>query len=152
MRLSDILSPERIAINVEASSKKKAIMLLSDLCTQGTTANSHDVFDGLIARERLGSTGIGYGIAIPHARVPHTEETIGALMRLKDPIEFDAIDNKPVSLFFTLLVPESANDTHLQLLSHVAEMFSHEHVRFSLQSAASTVQLYQLILDYGSSL
>lgn len=146
MQVTDLLTPDRIACNVEASSKKRALEHLSALI-----ADSNDkflaveVFDSLIARERLGSTGLGHGIAIPHGRVKNSEETIGAFIKLKEAIDYDAIDNQPVDLFFALLVPEHSTDEHLQLLSQLATIFRDESLRQHLRASNSSEALLNII-------
>jgi PTS system nitrogen regulatory IIA component len=106
-----------------------------------------DVFESLIAREKLGSTGFGNGIAIPHCRLKGCESPISALMHLDAPIDFDAIDGAPVDLLFVLLVPEAATDAHLELLRQIASMLDRKEVRDRLRSATSNEALYQVVLD-----
>lgn len=106
-----------------------------------------DVFEALIAREKLGSTGFGNGIAIPHCRLKSCTAPISALLHLEAPIDFDAIDGAPVDLLFVLLVPEAATDAHLELLRQIASMLDRKEVREKLRSAASNEALYQVVLD-----
>ena len=106
-----------------------------------------DVFEALIAREKLGSTGFGNGIAIRHCRLKGCVSPISALMDLDSPIDFDAIDGAPVDLLFVLLVPEAATDAHLELLRQIASMLDRKDVRDKLRSAPSNEALYQVVLD-----
>jgi PTS system nitrogen regulatory IIA component len=106
-----------------------------------------DVFEALIAREKLGSTGFGNGIAIPHCRLKGCTSPISALLHLEAPIDFDAIDGAPVDLLFVLLVPEAATDAHLELLRQIASMLDRKEVREKLRSAPSNEALYQVVLD-----
>jgi PTS system nitrogen regulatory IIA component len=107
------------------------------------------VFDSLFARERLGSTGLGHGVAIPHGRIKGLREAVGVLIRLKQPILFDAPDGKPVSLLFVLLVPDQATDLHLQLLSELAQLFSSKALREKLLAAQDAETLYRLVSEWG---
>ena len=125
MQLSDIISPERISTQVQVSSKKRAFDTISEIFAlhSSNTLDAHHVFESLIARERLGTTAIDHGVAIPHGRIKNASETIGAFLQLSDGIDCDAMDRQPVNLFFALLVPEESTEEHLQLLARLAEMF-----------------------------
>jgi len=103
------------------------------------------VFDSLFARERLGSTGLGQGVAIPHGRIKGLKDALGAFVRLAQPVPFDAPDTKPVTLLFVLLVPEQATEKHLQILSELAQMFSDRALRDAMAGAADAAALHQLI-------
>ena len=149
MKLADLITPERVGCEVEAQSKKRALELLSELISQGEdTISSTDVFDSLLARERLGGTGVGYGVAIPHGRLKSGEHTLGAFIRLKQGVDFDAADQKPVDLIFALLVPAESTEEHLQILAKLASMFSHETFREALRNADSSQEIYQLLLNW----
>ena len=106
------------------------------------------VFDSLFARERLGSTGLGQGVAIPHGRIKGLREAVAAFVRLGTPVAFDAPDGKPVSLLFILLVPEQATEQHLQILSELAQMFSDSELRDQLTRAQDASGLHQLISSW----
>ena len=115
--------------------------------------NSHgiarsDIFDSLFAREKLGSTGLGQGVAIPHGRVKGLKEATGVLIRLASPIPFDSPDGKPVNLLFVLLVPEQATDLHLQVLSELAQLFSSRSLRDKMASC-DAVTLYELLTGHA---
>jgi len=103
------------------------------------------VFESLFARERLGSTGLGQGVAIPHGRIKGLKDALGAFVRLAQPVPFDAPDGKPVSLVFALLVPEQATEKHLEILSELAQMFSDRALREALAGAADAAALHQII-------
>lgn len=125
MQLSQLLDLERIRCDQQAASKKRVLEQLSQLIADSQTELSRNqVFDSLISRERLGSTGLGHGVAIPHARVKNSDQTLAAVIKLQQGVDYDAVDNKPVDLFFALLVPENSTEKHLQLLAQLAEMFS----------------------------
>ncbi|MEX0584265.1 MAG: PTS sugar transporter subunit IIA, partial [Natronospirillum sp.] len=104
------------------------------------------VFSSLIERERLGSTGFGNGIGIPHCRLKTCHEPVGILVRLAEPIDFDAMDQKKVDLLFALVVPQEANNEHLQLLSRIAERFSHDNQVATMRLAASPDALYNAFM------
>lgn len=125
MQVSELLDINRISCEHHAASKKRVLEQLSELIAENQTDLSQSqVFDSLISRERLGSTGLGHGVAIPHGRVKNNDKTVAAVIKLQEGIDYDAIDNNPVDLFFALLVPEESTDEHLQLLSQLAQMFS----------------------------
>jgi len=141
MEIKQLLPVERIVYGVSVSSKKRALEAVSNLLAEATEVglSEIDIFDGLIARERLGSTGLGHGVAIPHGRFKGINQAIAAFIKFEQGIDFDAIDGEPVDLVFALMVPEESTEEHLQLLASLAEMFSdasfREHLRHSESSA-----------------
>jgi PTS system nitrogen regulatory IIA component len=140
------LVEERIGCNVEAASKKRVLEQLGQRLAEAVPDLNQDmVFDALLERERLGSTGLGKGIALPHARMPQITQALAAFVQLPEGIDFDAIDNQPVDLAFAMLVPEEATDEHLQLLAKLAQMFDDQDFCIALRQAATTSELYQLI-------
>lgn len=148
MELADILAPERIALNFTASSKKTLLEKASELLSTGVeAAHSRDIFDSLCQRERLGSTGLGHGVAIPHGRVAGQVSVSGALIRLNNAIPFDAPDNENVELFFALAVPAQCTDVHLQLLAGIAERFGNEECRNRLRMAGSADDIMKIISE-----
>ena len=148
IRLETILTPGRSLVNVPGGSKKKALEQIANLISsQVPELEMQDVFEALIAREKLGSTGFGNGIAIPHCRLKGCTTPVSALMHLDAPIDFDAIDGAPVDLLFVLLVPQAATDAHLELLRQIASMLDRKDVRDKLRSAKSNEALYQVVLD-----
>ena len=148
IRLETILTPGRSLVNVPGGSKKRALEQIANLISgQVPDLEMQDVFEALIAREKLGSTGFGNGIAIPHCRLQGCETPVSALLHLEKPIDFDAIDGAPVDLLFVLLVPQAATDAHLELLRQIASMLDRKEVRDKLRSASSNEALYQVVLD-----
>ena len=144
-----LLVTERIGHRVEIASKKRLLEVLGDLlASDDKSLNPETVFEHLLERERLGSTGLGHGIALPHARMKEITEARGAMVLLQENVEFDAIDEQPVDLAFALLVPESANETHLQLLSGLASMFSDPEFRFNLRNCDSATEMMDLFLGW----
>ena len=148
IRLESILTPGRSLVNVPGGSKKKALEQIANLIAREVPdLEMQDVFEALIAREKLGSTGFGNGIAIPHCRLEGCDTPVSALLHLEKPIDFDAIDGAPVDLLFVLLVPQAATDAHLELLRQIASMLDRKDVRDKLRSASSNEALYQVVLD-----
>ena len=144
--LDDILPVSHIILDAEISSKKRLFECVAQLFAEQSGLSQTEVFDCLIARERLGSTALGQGVAMPHGRHAGVPAATGAFVRLKEPIEFDAPDNKPVSLVFVLLVPEAATGEHLALLSHLAKLFNEKSVREALRSCQTPEEARALLL------
>ena len=148
IRLETILTPGRSLVNVPGGSKKRALEQIANLIGREVPElETQTVYEALIAREKLGSTGFGNGIAIPHCRLKGCETPVSALLHLDHPIDFDAIDGAPVDLLFVLLVPQAATDAHLELLRQIASMLDRKDVRDKLRSASSNEALYQVVLD-----
>lgn len=144
MQIKNLISPGRTLCGVEGGSKKRALELLANTIAQDVpTIDADDLFRRLISRERLGSTGIGHGIAIPHCRVENCVGTIGALITLTEPVDFDAIDSQPVDILFAMLVPEDAHDEHLQNLAALAGALNDAGYRQRLRDAKNDTELYQ---------
>jgi PTS system nitrogen regulatory IIA component len=139
--IAQILDVQRIRVDLELDSRDALFAYMGDLFEAPSGQTAGKLVDALNQREKLGSTGLGMGIAIPHQRIKGLKQALGAFIRLKTPIEFDAPDNLPVSLFFFMLAPEQANETHLRLLAELAQMFSDKTFRETLQNApdAATV-------------
>ena len=147
MQIRDILSVERVAIGVDATSKKAVLVELARLVTIGLPdLTPVQAFDGLVSRERLGSTGLGNGIAIPHGRIKHLSTAIGAFLRTESALDFDAIDGQPVDLFFALFVPQEATDTHLTMLASLAKTFSNEILVGRLRMLTTTQTVHSLLV------
>jgi PTS system nitrogen regulatory IIA component len=143
---------ERIGSQLEIGSKKRLLEVLGELlASSGPGLSPEAVFERLLERERLGSTGLGHGIALPHARMKQVAAAVGAFVQLKQGVDFDAIDDQPVDLAFAMLVPESANEIHLQLLSRLAAMFSDPELRDALRRAETPSDLLGLLRDRGES-
>lgn len=149
MPITDILTPSRTVIDAEASSKKRALEKVSSFISEDIPSlNASSLFKSLIAREKLGSTAIGQGIAIPHCRLQHCQHIAGALVRLTAPVDFDAMDEEPVDLLFVLLVPDEACEEHLQVLGQLARLFSDEDCRSALRSATSSEAMYEIAVAF----
>lgn len=133
--IAKLLPANQILLDLEAGSKKRVFEHAGIVFENTLGIARATVFDSLFARERLGSTGLGQGIAIPHGRIKGLKHAAGALLRLTQPIPFDAPDGRPVNLLFVLLVPEQATEEHLQILSEIAERFSDLAFRDALLAA-----------------
>ena len=143
--VSKILNASHVSLDLQASSKKRLFEQAGLLFENLDGIARSLVFESLFAREKLGSTGLGQGVAIPHGRIKGLKEALGALVRMKQPIPFDAPDSQPVALIFVLLVPDRATDVHLQILSELAQMFSDKAFRERLAGAPGAAELHQLI-------
>ncbi len=153
MRVRELLSPERTHHHLHGASKKRLLDQVAQLAAQcRPELNEQQVFEALIARERLGSTGIGEGIAIPHCRLPGCQQPMGILISLDAPIDFDAVDSRPVDLVFVLLVPEDNPEQHLKTLSHLAALFSQQSFRDGLRAASDDETLYHAAVDSEAEL
>ena len=145
MTVSALLSPQRIFLDTDISSKKKLLELIANIVADQTRLGESLIYNNLLNRERLGSTGLGNGIAVPHARLEDLDKTVGCLFRLSEPINFEAPDNQPVDLVFTIIIPQEATEEHLVILSSLARIFSQTDVCEALRSATSREQIAQII-------
>ena len=146
--LTEILAPERVLCREPCGSKKRALELIARLAADSVPELDEDeLLTSLNARERLGSTGLGDGIAIPHCRLPHCERAVAALLTLEAPIDFASIDEKPVDLVFALMVPEDATDEHLELLGRLARLFVETDLCRALRRSRDRDELYERMLD-----
>jgi PTS system nitrogen regulatory IIA component len=149
MQVAELLDLDRISCNAHTASKKRALEQLSQLLAANQeTLTQNQVFDSLISRERLGSTGLGHGVAIPHGRLKESKATLAAFIKLQEGVDFDASDNQPVDLLFALLVPEEATDEHLQLLAQLARMFSDKALVQQLRAAPDARSLLTTIQEW----
>jgi len=152
MNIGDLISPERVLCNVEGVSKKRVLQRLASLIAGSSPGlDEREVFDTLIGRERLGSTGMGRGVALPHGRARHGGGVVGAFVKLDQPVDFDAIDGQPVDLLFALLVPEHSTEEHLQILATLAEMFSDSAHCAQLRAAGDAADLYQALTGWQAA-
>lgn len=148
--ISKILLPNNILLDTESTSKKRVFERVGLLFENNQQIARSQVFDSLFAREKLGSTGLGQGVAIPHGRIAKLRDATAAFVMTSHPIPFDAPDGQPVNLIFVLLVPERANDLHLQILGELAQMFSDTPFRNRLLACKDTASIHQLFYDWSS--
>ena len=149
MQIDHILTPERTFSGVQGGSKKRVLELIGKLVAQHTNLDPDAIYENLIAREKLGSTGFGNGIAIPHCRLEDCHQAIGALLQLDGKIDFDALDGQPVDLIFVLLVPQEATEQHLQILKMLAGKLDRADLRDALRAAPDADALYRVMVNDG---
>ncbi|MEI5542207.1 PTS IIA-like nitrogen regulatory protein PtsN [Vibrio cholerae] len=147
MQLSEVLSWDCTKSAVQCSSKKRALEIISEIAALHTGQNATELFECMLSREKMGSTGIGNGIAIPHARMSDSENAVAVLLQCEEPIEFDSIDNRPVDLLFALLVPEDQCKEHLKTLACMAERLNDKQILKQLRNAASDQELYNIMVN-----
>jgi PTS system nitrogen regulatory IIA component len=143
--IAKLLPPSNILLDLDVTSKKRMFEQAGLLFENNQGVARIVVFDSLFARERLGSTGLGQGVAIPHGRIKGLKEAVGAFVRLASPVPFEAPDGKPVNLVFFLLVPEQATERHLQILSELAQLFSDRELRDMLAVEKDPARVHQTI-------
>lgn len=148
MDINQLIAPDRVICLSEISSKKRVLEKLSHLLGLGAVGlDPADIFNRLIERERLGSTGLGHGVALPHARIGDNESALGAVIKLERGVDFDSPDNEPADLLFALLVPEAHTEEHLQILASLASMFSDAEFCAALRRSDTDEQLYDTIVN-----
>ena len=147
-QIAAILPADHILLDLDVTSKKRVFEQVGILFENSSGIARSEVFDSLFAREKLGSTGLGQGVAIPHGRAKGLKEAVGAYVRLKEAIPFDAPDGKLVQSLFVLLVPEQATDLHLHVLSELAQLFSNRQLREALLHTNDPAAIYTLLTDW----
>jgi PTS system nitrogen regulatory IIA component len=151
MRLTDLLQPEAVMASLRANSKKQILQELSDRAAQISGLPARQIFDAILQRERLGSTGIGNGIAIPHAKLTKCNAIFGLFARLEKPVDFEAIDGAPVDLVFLLLAPESAGADHLKALARIARVLREPAIIAKLRAIRDQAALYAVLTQEPAS-
>src|SRR6187200_1261434 len=146
--IAKLVSVQDTVLDLDVSSKKRVFEHAGLTFENNHNIARSQVFDSLFAREKLGSTGLGQGIAIPHGRIKGLKEAVGGVVRTRQPIPFDAPDAQNVSIIFVLLVPDRATDMHLQILSELAQMFSEKPFREQLLAAPTAAELHRLITQW----
>lgn len=150
-QISKILLPDNILLDTESTSKKRVFERAGLLFENNQQIARSQVFDSLFAREKLGSTGLGQGVAIPHGRIAKLRDATAAFVKTSHPIPFDAPDGQPVNLIFVLLVPERATDLHLQILGELAQMFSDTQFRNRLLECEDSASIHKMFVDWNSA-
>ena len=145
MTISALLSPDRIIIDADISSKKRLLEFIANTVATQFNLPQSVLFNNLLDRERLGSTGLGKGFAIPHARLVNLDTTIACFIRLDQPVNFEAPDNQPVDLVFAIIIPENATDEHLKILSSLAKIFSQSEICEAIRNAGSGEEVARII-------
>jgi PTS system nitrogen regulatory IIA component len=150
MDLSDLVKPDAVVPSLKANSKKQALQALAEKAAEMTGLDEREVFETLVQREKLGSTGVGGGIAIPHGKLAKLDRIFGLFARLPKPIDFESLDDQPVDLVFLLLAPESAGADHLKALARVARLFREPGVAGKLRASADKSALYSVLTEGGA--
>lgn len=150
MEIADLLAPEAVIATLKAQSKKQLLQELSEHAAKLTGMPERRIFETLIERERLGSTGMGQGIAIPHGRIANLPQITGFFARLETPINYDAVDNQPVDLVFLLLAPDGAGADHLKALARVSRLLRNQATCEKLRAATTPEVLYSLLTSPAS--
>jgi PTS system nitrogen regulatory IIA component len=148
--IASLLPASHVLVDLPAADRKAVFEQVAALLEGDTGVKRALILDSLLARERLGSTGLGHGIAIPHGRVRGLREATGAFVRTREPIAFDAPDERPVNILFVLLVPEKSTDLHLEILGELAQMFSDRDLRARLGAAADGLEAQRLITSWDT--
>jgi len=148
--ISPLITPDTTLLDVAFSSKKQLFEHAGNVFARQYPLKPSDVYQSLNERERLGSTGLGYGIAIPHGRIKGLSHAAGAFYRLQTPLPFDAPDGQPVTLCFILLVPKEADEQHLQILGELAQMFGDETMRQHMHAVKNATELHALITAWAA--
>jgi PTS system nitrogen regulatory IIA component len=151
MNIADLITPQSVIANFRVSSKKQALQELAKKAASLVGQPEKLVFDVLSERERLGTTGVGLGIAIPHGKLPGLERMTGLFARLDKPVDFEAIDNQPVDLIFLMLAPEDAGADHLKALARVSRLLRDRAVCAKLRGTDNADALYALLTDDRAS-
>ena len=151
MQLSNLLVRDAVLPSLKATSKKQALQELSQAAANLTGLPARDIFEVLLQRERLGSTGLGQGIAIPHGKLNKLTSLHGVFARLSQPIEFDAVDGQPVDLVFLLLAPESAGADHLKALARISRLFRDAEIVSKLRGSDNGAALYSILTEPAAS-
>ncbi|RMB01905.1 PTS IIA-like nitrogen regulatory protein PtsN [Eilatimonas milleporae] len=151
MEINDLLEGNHVIADFRTSSKKQALQQLSKTLAESFGIDARDTFAALMERERLGSTGVGRGVAIPHARIAGVDHIAGLFARLCQPIDFDSIDDRPVDLVFLLLAPEEAGADHLKALARVSRLLRDDAMCDRLRTASDAAAIYALLSQPASA-
>ncbi|WP_309092566.1 PTS IIA-like nitrogen regulatory protein PtsN [Phenylobacterium sp.] len=151
MNIGDLLDRTAISLRVSASSKRQVLAVVAEIAARKLGLDAGDILDALIEREAAGSTGVGHGVAAPHARLEGLERMRGVFVRLEQPVEFDAVDDKPVDLIFALFAPKDAGADHLRALARVSRLLRQAELREQLRQARTADAIYALLVQDGGA-
>jgi PTS system nitrogen regulatory IIA component len=151
MDLSDLITPDAIIASLKANSKKQAVQALAEKAAEMTGIEEREIFETLLQRERLGSTGVGAGIAIPHGKLAKLDHIVGLFARMAKPIDFESLDDQPVDLVFLLLAPEGAGADHLKALARIARLLREPGVAGKLRASTDKSALYAVLTTSATS-
>jgi PTS system nitrogen regulatory IIA component len=147
MNIPDLLQPGAVMVSLKAQGKKQLLQEIAARAAQVTGLNDRKIFETLMEREKLGTTGVGQGIAIPHGRLADIKHIVGVFARLESPIDYDSVDNQPVDLIFMLLAPEGAGADHLKALARVSRLLRNQQATEKLRAAKSAEAIYAILTD-----
>lgn len=145
MDLSDLVAPEGVTASLKATSKKQALQMLASKAAELTGQAEREIFTTLLERERLGSTGVGHGVAIPHGKLPGLDRVVGLFARVNTPLDFEALDDQPVDLLFVLLAPEGSGADHLKALARIARVLRDEVMAEKIRSTDHASGIYSVL-------
>ena len=145
MDINNILSPAGVLANLRPTSKKQLLQDLAEIGAEQTGMESHAIFESLLEREKLGSTGVGNGVAIPHAKLPGMDRIVGVFAHLTKPVMFEAVDDQPVDIAFMLLAPEGSGADHLKALSRIARILRNQSILASIRSSTDPDAIFSLL-------
>lgn len=148
MNLSDLIVPEAIIPALKANSKKQILQIMAEKAAEITGLDERVIFDTIVAREKLGSTGVGNGIAIPHGKISDVKHIVGVFARLSNPVDFEALDDEPVDLVFLLLAPENAGADHLKALSRIARVLRDQDMVQKLRNSHESQSIHSFLTNY----
>jgi PTS system nitrogen regulatory IIA component len=151
MELAELLSPEGVIASLKATSKKQALQELAQRAAKLVRLPERQIFEALLERERLGTTGVGQGVAIPHAKFPGLDKLYGLFARLEQPIDFEAIDDRPVDILFALLAPEDAGAEHLKALARVSRLLRNQAICAKLRATDDAAAIYAILTEPSAS-
>jgi len=151
MGLGDLIRADAIIAALKASSKKQLLQIVAEKAAAITSLPEGDIFDTIFQREKLGSTGVGHGIAIPHGKLADLDKIVGVFARLQHPVDFESLDDEPVDLVFLLLAPENDGAEHLKALSRIARLLRDGDIVAKLRNSHDTQALYTLLVDHAES-
>lgn len=151
MDLIDLLPTEAVLASLKVNSKKQALQEMAAKAAEVTGRSDREIFDTLLQREKLGSTGVGHGVAIPHGKLPGLGRLVGVFARLDKPVDFDALDDRPVDLMFLLLAPENAGADHLKALARIARVLREQAIAGKLRAADDAAAIYALLTQPPTS-
>jgi len=151
MNIGELLDRSAISVRVSAANKKKALAVIAEIAARNFGLDAGQVLDALGEREAAGSTGVGYGVAVPHARLPGLERMRGVFVRLEQPVEFESVDDQPVDLLFALFAPKNAGADHLRALARVSRLLRQGELREQLRTARTADAVHALLVQEASA-
>jgi PTS system nitrogen regulatory IIA component len=151
MNIGELLDRTAISLRVSAANKRKVLAVIAEIAARNFGLDAGDVLDALTEREMAGSTGVGYGVAVPHARLEDLQRMRGVFVRLEHPVEFEAVDDQPVDLLFALFAPKNAGAEHLRALARVSRLLRQAELREQLRKARTADAVHALLVQEASA-